>query len=224
MTLAALAWTACAQYQPASEGFIQSVPTETAGASRDSKPLLNVPPLDAVASPFDAAPIGDTELDLPANPAVWGERAERAVGRKFAPVYFDFDSSELRPATRRALEDYSEWLQKNPGVWVTLEGHCDSAGSHEYNYNLGMLRAQEVKLHLASAGTPQDHLFVISYGEERKAIEETTPEEAALNRRVEFRAFRAPAGYAVPPSSTAPGAPPETKEPELAPSEASDLP
>ena len=39
----------------------------------------------------------------------------------------------------------SAWLQKNPGVRVTVEGHCDERGTREYNLALGERRANSAK-------------------------------------------------------------------------------
>lgn len=114
------------------------------------------------------------------------------VGREFAAVHFDFDSTELDFEARRILRDYANWFIENPGIWVTLEGHCDRFGSREYNYNLGMARARAVRDRLAGFGVEHARLFMISYGEERPIVEGGSRDVLAANRRVEFRAFRAP--------------------------------
>lgn len=114
------------------------------------------------------------------------------VGRDFAAVYFNFDSTELDFEARRVLRGYANWFVENPGIWVTLEGHCDRFGSREYNYNLGMARARAVRDRLAGFGVEHGRLFMISYGEEQPIVQGDSRDALAANRRVEFRAYRAP--------------------------------
>jgi peptidoglycan-associated lipoprotein len=153
----------------------------------------------------------------PGNPMQWGEAASLAVGRTFDPIYFDFDSDELSPNARGRLNDYAQWLRQNPRVWVCLPGHCDRHGSAEYNYNLGMARSLAAINYLVGQGVETRRLFPISYGEDRPAVEGDTPEADALNRRVEFLAFMAPEGEAVPkPVQAVPGGAPVARPPEPA--------
>ncbi|MBI3736918.1 OmpA family protein, partial [Candidatus Sumerlaeota bacterium] len=201
----------CSRYRPA-KGFLESrevgsdsaaeKPADSAG---EEHPKTDHPSAaDALVSPGAGADVLADESEasdngpIAANPAIWGPGASKAVGREFEPIYFDFDSSALRFASRQVLREYAEWLEAHPDVWVTLGGHCDSSGSAEYNYNLGMARAYAVKEQLVGLGLQPARLFTISYGEERPAAEETSEETRALNRRVEFQAFLAPAGQASP--------------------------
>jgi len=52
-------------------------------------------------------------------------------------IYFDFDKSDLRPETQEVLKSKAEWMRKNPGESVIIEGHCDERGTNEYNLALG---------------------------------------------------------------------------------------
>ena len=50
---------------------------------------------------------------------------------------------------------------------VTVEGHCDSRGSAEYNLALGSRRAEAVKDYLVNLGVPASRLTVVSKGKEQ---------------------------------------------------------
>ncbi len=52
-------------------------------------------------------------------------------------AFFDYDKADLRPDARTALSKTAEFLKSNPGIKVTVEGHCDERGSTEYNLGRG---------------------------------------------------------------------------------------
>ena len=104
-------------------------------------------------------------------------------------VYFDFDSYILTDATKATLDSNSEWLTKNPGIHVLIEGHCDERGTVEYNLNLGQKRSDAVREYLILKGLDAATLHTISYGEERPEVEGQTEEAYARNRRVQFLVY-----------------------------------
>lgn len=124
-----------------------------------------------------------------ANPVARGGLEAADVGLRFDPVHFDYDSHALDFPARRRLIAYCDWLEANPDVHVTLEGHCDERGSSDYNYNLGMTRAWAVKDLMVARGIEAGRIFTISYGEEQPIAQGRSARAYALNRRVEFRPF-----------------------------------
>jgi peptidoglycan-associated lipoprotein len=49
---------------------------------------------------------------------------------------------------------------------VTVEGHCDSRGSAEYNLALGDRRASAVKAYLSGLGVGAERIMTLSKGKE----------------------------------------------------------
>ena len=82
-------------------------------------------------------------------------------------VFFDTDSSTLRPEGRTTLDRQAQWLQQYPRYTVTIEGHADERGTREYNLALGARRAQAARDYLISRGVSASRLRTISYGKER---------------------------------------------------------
>jgi len=82
-------------------------------------------------------------------------------------VFFDTDSSVIRPDGRATLDRQAQWLAKYPNYPVTVEGHADERGTREYNLALGQRRAAAVRDYLASKGVPASRMRIISYGKER---------------------------------------------------------
>lgn len=79
-------------------------------------------------------------------------------------VYFDFDQSAIKAGEREKLKAAKEYLDKNPGFRVLLEGHCDWRGTAEYNLGLGDRRANSVKKYLLTLGVAADRLETLSKG------------------------------------------------------------
>ena len=101
-------------------------------------------------------------------------------------VYFDYDSSEIKPEYDAVVAAHASYLSQYPNARVRLEGHTDERGSREYNIGLGERRAQTVRRALMLQGVPESRIATVSYGEERPAVEGADERAYAQNRRVEI--------------------------------------
>ncbi len=101
-------------------------------------------------------------------------------------VYFNFDSSDLKPEAKALLKKKAEWLQNNPAYTMLIEGHCDERGPREYNRSLGEKRARAARKFIEDMGVPGSQVKSISYGEERPADQQSHDKAWAKNRRDEF--------------------------------------
>jgi peptidoglycan-associated lipoprotein len=111
------------------------------------------------------------------------ESTAAAVRRVLA--FFGTDSAELTSAGQDSLSGFVEYLKANPRVQVELVGYCDPRGTDEYNYTLGLRRAEAVRRFLLSAGIAETRVSVTSRGE--REPRSSGPEEYRLDRRVESR-------------------------------------
>jgi len=102
-------------------------------------------------------------------------------------IYFDYDKSEIRKDQKAAMDANAAWLLANPKVIVQVEGNCDERGTREYNFNLGMRRAQSVISYMKMKGVAPDRLHPISYGEDRPVALGHNEESWWQNRRDEFK-------------------------------------
>ena len=103
------------------------------------------------------------------------------------PIYFDFNSPDLRPQYRPLLEKKAAWLKSHPEYSLKIEGHCDERGTEEFNLALGERRAKVVMSYLVSLGVSPGRISTISYGEERPSASGHDERAWAKNRRAEFR-------------------------------------
>jgi len=101
-------------------------------------------------------------------------------------IYFEYNSNEISSEYRSAVEAHSAYLSQNPGTTITLEGHADERGSREYNLALGESRAQAVKRQMLILGASSSQVRLVSYGEERPAIDGHDESSWQQNRRVEI--------------------------------------
>ena len=98
-------------------------------------------------------------------------------------VFFDYDQYNVDAEDQATLQSQAQWLQRNPAVRVTLEGHADERGTRDYNLALGERRANAAKNYLASLGIDPSRIQVISYGKERPAELGSNEAAWAKNRR-----------------------------------------
>jgi peptidoglycan-associated lipoprotein len=101
-------------------------------------------------------------------------------------VYFDLDKSDIRADARPSLQKNSDWLKRWTSAQLTIEGHCDSRGSAEYNLALGSRRAAAIKEYLVSLGVPAPRLTVVSKGKEQPFCSQEAESCWQQNRRGHF--------------------------------------
>lgn len=153
---AALVLTAC-----------ESAPDDQAGAGTSPQTGAN----STVGAPTDQVVAGSRE-DL-----------VQQVGDR---VFFGFDSAELTSDSRATVDRLAAWMQQNPTVTLTVEGHADERGTREYNLALGERRASAVRQYLIALGIAPTRVGTISYGKERPAVLGSNEAAWAQNRRSVF--------------------------------------
>ena len=114
-----------------------------------------------------------------------GRPMDREIFKAYT-VHFEFDSSSVRPADMVNVQYVADYLSSHADCALLIEGHCDERGTDEYNQALGERRAQSVKEAIVSAGIASHRVRTLSYGESKPAVDGTTAEAYAQNRRGEF--------------------------------------
>ncbi len=153
-------------------------PPPPAPAAQPAPPAPPPPPAPAPAP----APRPLTEEQIFAQKSLEQLNAERPL----ADVFFDLDKSELREDAKAPLQRDADWLKKWTSTAISVEGHCDSRGSGEYNLALGSRRASAVKDYLVSLGVPANRITTISKGKEQPFCTEQNESCWQQNRRGHF--------------------------------------
>jgi len=141
------------------------------------------------APPFDASTqLKDHATDgIPlADPSVRANWARNREIFKKDTVYFDFDSSTIKSSEKKKVANVADYLKKNPGNGLEVEGHCDERGTDGYNRSLGERRALALREELARLGVDAMMIDTVSYGKDQPAVQGHDEAAWKKNRRGEF--------------------------------------
>ncbi len=131
----------------------------------------------------DAKPVESYTTPLGGASAVAPGSQEDLVANVGDRVFFAFDQYALDGKSRAVLDKQAAWLNANPSVTVTIQGHCDERGTREYNLALGERRANSAKDYLVQLGINPSRVVTISYGKERPVALGSNEAAWAQNRR-----------------------------------------
>lgn len=97
--------------------------------------------------------------------------------------HFKHDSAALNENAKTELDQFAQYLAKNPSAKINVEGYTDQKGKAEYNLALGMRRAEAVAGYLKEQGVKESQIKVKSYGEENPVNTSLNDGALAQNRR-----------------------------------------
>lgn len=144
------------------------------GSDKQTDQAMKVDAKPAAAGPvesLDSKPLGISE----------GRTTEGML-----PVYFDYDSSDIRKDQVSRIQVNADFIKKNSKYEIRIEGNCDPRGTNEYNMALGERRALAAKKYLVNLGVSEAKLSTVSYGEERLLLQGQDETSWAQNRRDDF--------------------------------------
>lgn len=108
----------------------------------------------------------------------------------FKSIYFGFDAYGVDASMQKRIVHDAQRVLTSGAKRIKIEGNCDEFGTDEYNYALGLKRAQAVKSALVANGVPAERLYIVSFGESNPVCSEPTDTCYARNRRVDLRIAR----------------------------------
>lgn len=108
------------------------------------------------------------------------------INKVVKTVYFDFDEYTLDEEAVITTTNNSTAIKGiSNNEKIILTGNTDEWGSDEYNYALGLKRAESVKSKMESEGVK--NITTISLGESSPVCTEKTKDCWAKNRRVQLK-------------------------------------
>jgi peptidoglycan-associated lipoprotein len=106
---------------------------------------------------------------------------------KLTSVYFDFDKYNVPASMQGKISADATLVNDEAKAYsIKLEGNCDEWGSDEYNFALGLKRANAVKKELIGEGVDTSRISMVSYGESNPVCSDKTQDCWSKNRRVDF--------------------------------------
>jgi peptidoglycan-associated lipoprotein len=135
-------------------------------------------PLDDAEAPSDAKAgeaVDNLSLDKLRSDSLLTQRS----------IYFDFDKFEIKPEYLDIVNAHAQYAADHPEAKMTLKGHADHRGSHEYNLALGQKRSVSVKDVMNTSGAGDGQIETVSYGEE-EANQNCQGNECSQDRRVDI--------------------------------------
>ncbi len=142
-------------------------------AKKAPEELPPAPPETTTPAPQPPAPTGPVK----------GSQEDFIASVTSDRILFDTDKFDVDAEDQTVLQSQAQWLQANPSVKVTVEGHCDERGTRDYNLALGEKRANSAKNYLVTLGVDASRITTISYGKERPAALGSDESAWAQNRR-----------------------------------------
>lgn len=104
-------------------------------------------------------------------------------------LLFDVNKYNLKPASRSNLEELAQVLKKYEDTNILIEGHTDSSGSDEHNYELSDKRAHAVSGYLGGLGVNPTRFTVVGYGENQPVASNESESGRQQNRRVDIAIY-----------------------------------
>jgi OmpA-OmpF porin, OOP family len=105
-------------------------------------------------------------------------------------IFFEFGKAELKSESFPELNRIATFFKSNTKIISEISGHTDNLGTDLVNNKLSQERADVVRNYLLTQGVPAERLTAKGYGKTRPKVANDTPENQAINRRVEFEILK----------------------------------
>jgi len=112
---------------------------------------------------------------------------ELEITYTFKNVLFDFDKAELLNTSIEELDKLSFYLKENETLNIEIYGHTDNVGLTKRNNELSLQRAKAVSEYLILKGLENERIQWFGFGSSKPLVDNTTEDNRAKNRRVEFK-------------------------------------
>jgi len=111
------------------------------------------------------------------------------INTQFESIYFDYDRYSIKEPMLSIVGKNIQLMNAPQvvGNTIIIEGNCDEWGTDEYNYALGLKRAQVIKETFITEGMNAERIKIVTFGESNPICLEQIDECWAKNRRVDFK-------------------------------------
>lgn len=134
----------------------------------------------------DTAPSAPVTVDQAEVRRVFGSVLDALPSAEVVfTLYFAGDSDALLPASQAQIPTILDTIRQRRSTSISVIGHTDTTATPQYNYRLGVRRAEGVAAILRAQGVNATDLFVDSHGDADLAVKTARNVAEVRNRRVE---------------------------------------
>lgn len=101
-------------------------------------------------------------------------------------INFARGSAILEDTSAPLLDSIVKMIDRCPELAIQIGGHTDSDGGAALNQALSEARAQSVRAYLLDAGTDEDRITAVGFGEATPVVPNNSAANKRRNRRIEF--------------------------------------
>ncbi len=122
------------------------------------------------------------ELNIPLEPIDVDGKVE------LKNIFFDVNKWDIKPESIVEITKLIQLLTKNLNIKIEISGHTDTDGDKKSNISLSTNRSKSVYDYLNIVGKIDlSRLTYKGYGDSQPKVANDTPQNKALNRRIEFK-------------------------------------
>ncbi|WP_158276172.1 PorP/SprF family type IX secretion system membrane protein [Brumimicrobium oceani] len=130
------------------------------------------------------------EIDVAEEPVLIEESIEKESSIDLSvfdfKLKFPLNATDLDPSFEDELDKIVEVMLENPELNVTVIGHSCDLGSIQVKKNIAIKRATMVKAYVVKKGVEENRVTTKGEGDAQPIVPNTSEENRAKNRRVEF--------------------------------------
>jgi outer membrane protein OmpA-like peptidoglycan-associated protein len=133
--------------------------------------------------------IAESQVKQPEiQPEIAEEPAPALVSPGSFTLYHSFNQQKTNENNDLAayLKELKNYITQKEDAKVNITGHTDGIGTEQYNYELGLHRAEYVEDILVQSAIPSENISVNSKGETQSVASNATGAGRAKNRRTEI--------------------------------------
>jgi outer membrane protein OmpA-like peptidoglycan-associated protein len=102
-------------------------------------------------------------------------------------LFFEIGKSTLQEKSFVELDRIAALMEKNPGMYVEINGHTDNTGDESFNKILSLDRANAVAQYLIAQKINPERIITKGWGSAKPVADNATQEGRDKNRRVEIK-------------------------------------
>jgi outer membrane protein OmpA-like peptidoglycan-associated protein len=152
--------------------------------AEEMEPIFIEPEVIVEDTPKLPDPSVEYSLEVQKQP----QKPTMAINKKYIVTYTKSETDvELSKTGKDFFTDLSNFMKKNPGCIIIIEGYNDDrGGSIRENQRLSILRAENAKQELINRGISSGRIVASGKGAIKNIASNETPAGRAKNRRIEI--------------------------------------